>query len=127
MEPMIMAKPFVSKLDRVIVDPLSVGLMGDEAVMAVGAWNFLLEGGGEEPPNPSIKMPLDDTKGPLENGGDSQIAVEMRAPNGPMFAPGLTQTSEFMIGRAAIGVVLPESSGIGEYWSNTDPSNPGNS
>ncbi len=32
-------------------------------------------------------------------------------------APGTTQTSEFMIGKVAVGVIIPESNGSGENWS----------
>lgn len=124
-EPSIVGLPFVTMLHRGPVDPATVLPMGEEAVFAVGAWNHLLDEAMLPPPPGAEPFP-NDALGPLINGelvgGNSGQSESARPVVG---AAGQYQTSEFMIGSIAVGVVLPESTGSGENWSNTDPLYPG--
>lgn len=121
-EPLIAAMPFVTEVYRGWVDPGMVLPMGEEAVYAANAWNYLLDE-VIEPTPPGLDPFPDDALGPLENGELPPTGVG--GARQPLTAPGQYQTSEFMVGSVSIGVVLPESTGSGENWSNFDPLYPG--
>lgn len=124
-EPVIMSRPFVTQVFR---GPLPIGIvdpMGEEAIYAAGAYNYLLEH-IDEPPPPELQPCPDDALGPLIEGGPLGDKPGADAGARPQVgAPGQFQTSEFMIGSVAIGVVLPESTGNGENWANSDAAYPG--
>ena len=118
--------PNVTGLTRLEVDPGTLLPMGQEAVLAAGAWNFLLDGGGEGGGPPGAEPFPNDALGPLENGEPPGEGLTSGPAVLALNAPGQYQVSEFMIGRVAIGVVLPESTGGSstEDWSNPDPNYP---
>ena len=122
-EPLVLTMPFVAGLYRP-GEPISILPPGEEAQYAAGAWNYLLDEVIEPPPPGAEPFPNDALVSPEggEKSGSEGKTAEGRA---PITAPGQTQTSEFMIGKVAIGVVLPESNGSGENWSNFDPLYPG--
>jgi hypothetical protein len=84
-------------------------LHGESARLAAEAWNGQRVDPSQTPARAGVR--------PLPSlGDDALIAPDIKwaplageADNAP--APGYSQTSEFMIGRVAIGVILPESNG----------------
>ena len=125
-EDTITSLPNVISLTRLPVDPGTMETMGEEAVLAAGAWNFMLDGGGEAgAPAGATPIPYDMLDPPEEEelpGDGLKSSRQLLGLNNPSSS----QTCEFMIGRVAIGIVLPESTGSGEDWSNPDPNFPPN-
>ena len=94
---------------------------GQDLALGTRAWNHLIA------PIPTQGLPPGT---PLV--GDAVLAetpVQTRQSTGlTSAAPGQDQTSEFMLGTVAVGVILPESTGTGdgwEDWSNEDLAHPG--
>ncbi len=124
-EPLIMSRPFVTQVLR---GPLPIGVvdpMGEEAIYAAGAYDYLLEHIDEPPPPPELQPCPDDALGPLVEGEPLPAKPGGTTARPQVGAPGQFQTSEFMISSVAIGVVLPESTGNGENWANFDAAYPG--
>ena len=116
----------VTGLTRLAVDAGTLLPMGEEAVFAAGAWNYLLDGGGEGGGPPGAEPFPNDALDPLVNGEPLGEGLKSPPQLNALANPGQYQVSEFMIGRVAIGVVLPESTGTNstEDWSNADPNYP---
>jgi len=120
-EAYILSLPFVRGVLRGYVDPMMMMPLGEEAVFAAGAWNYLFDEIEEPPPGaepfPNDALTLPEPQGKSSDGiaGSTQNAWA-----------GTYQTSEFMLRKVSIGVVLPESgAGGSENWSNSDPLYPG--
>jgi hypothetical protein len=112
----------IEAIHRSIIDPNEVVGYGFAAEMAVRAWNANFQGDA-----PSEPLSPDDHPVPLPL---SQDMLVMPVPTSvsqasPAAAPGNYQTSEFMIGKIAVGIILPESSSGSESWGIQDPDNPG--
>ena len=113
-EPAILAQRMMLACHRQQVQvPDEAGPMGDGA-LGIKVWNRLVE-----PVNPSIGPEKQTPATPL--GGDAFLPPDQplirRATVGAQ-APTANQTSEFMVGRVAVGIILPESAGSGENWSS---------
>jgi len=105
----VVAIPNIAALHRTQVAAIN-GAQDAELAGGVSAWNHLLA------PKPQaaekVGSPLiGDTLGAPPS---PEIAVE-----GASAAPTLNQTSEFMIGKIAVGVILPESNDVMENWDST--------
>jgi hypothetical protein len=71
------------------------------------------------PPKPSKAMPLINDTRTLPRTVQQRISSYNKSHQSaepPSFAPGYYDTSVFMTGTVAVGIVLPESSGSGENW-----------
>jgi len=88
---------------------------GDDLATGVSAWNHLVSQRGMAPSGiPPGATPLvgDALEPPMPEVSRSLTGLEMAA------LPGYYYTSEFMIGKVAVGVILPESNGSGENWDS---------
>ena len=86
---------------------------GTDLAMGVSVWNHLLSRRGAVPAGiPPGAAPLigDAFEPPMPEVSQLLTAPEAGA------LPGYNSTSEFMIGKVAVGVILPESNGSGENW-----------
>ncbi len=105
-EAAVMALPGVAVLYRGVA-PVTSGA-GPTVSADIGAWNNLVS-----PRTASTQPP-----------GSPLAGDALRPPEPPKTlgvttaaAPGTYQTSEYMIGKVAVGVILPESNGSGENWT----------
>jgi hypothetical protein len=101
------------------LDPSTVAAYGQTAQQAVEIWNTALTSQqsqqtdlsvqevGEELVNDAFDPP--DLIGPPDLLGEMRVAAQGGV--SAASAPGYYQTSEFMIGRVAVGIILPESDG----------------
>jgi hypothetical protein len=105
----------VASVHRSAVTPIAA-TKGVDLATGAAAWNYLV--------SPELAAPL---KIPLEARpliGDAfeppmpPVSQLLTGPGVLQAAPGTTSTSEFMIGKVAVGVILPESTGSGENWSS---------
>jgi hypothetical protein len=107
-----------------IVNVSSVQQYGGMAIAAVNFWNEHLQPSVEEPG--IIIPPVDDAiSEPL--GGPQALNPGIhvvRLPWGNAYGAGEYDTSEYMIGTASVNVILVESTGNGENWSNPGPCSP---
>jgi len=111
----------ISLIARATVDPATVARLGPVATMAVGAWNANLQG---LPPAAAPVPAVGPTPHPLDH--DALVAPGPRlGPAALGAAPTYYQTSEYMIGQVAVGIILPESIGGAENWSEPDENYPG--
>jgi hypothetical protein len=97
------------------LDQAALAKLRPEARRAAGVWNALLE--------PAPVRAATEVPDGAELVGDALIPpppAELRALSGDL-APNYFQTSEYFIGRVAVGIVLPESDGSadpsGEDWT----------
>ena len=108
-ESQVLAMPNVEALHRDAVPSLEAAEDQDLAAGA-SAWNYLIA------PRPQVSEPQGQ---PLV--GDAllpPVPPGAAAPPALTAAPGTYQTSEFMIGKVAVGVILPESNGGSENWDS---------
>lgn len=85
---------------------------GPAARVAAEAWNASLEPQATIAPRPGERPPQ-------APPNDVRVAPKASAPPGTApaaAAPGYYDTSEYMIGDVAVGIILPESSGAAEDW-----------
>ncbi len=105
----------IAAIHRGTLDPAAVSSYGPEAVRAVRAWNARQEPRALAVPTPTPgrlpNPPVGDALMAPPPAGGARAAVSASA------APGPDQTSVFMIGTVAVGIILPESSGHGEDWT----------
>ncbi|MDI7275694.1 MAG: hypothetical protein QME94_06935 [Anaerolineae bacterium] len=107
--------PGIAAVRRGRVDAAEVARYGRGAQVAVEAWNASLRPpatpvpgqgvGAQPPPNDMRTVPK-----------ESRPSAAAASP-----APAQYQTSEYMIGEVAVGIILPESSGAAEDWDNGPP------
>ena len=87
---------------------------GMDLASGIAAWNHLVSRQVAAPAGmPQGATPLigDAFEPPISETPQLSARPELQQ------APGPTSTSEFMIGKVAVGVILPESNGSGENWS----------
>jgi hypothetical protein len=111
--------PAVLAVYRTTVEPPDeTGPLG-EAALGIGVWNQLINPATFQAATLSeLATPLaGDAFHPADVGHDHpfRAAGDDAAGSPP---PSAYQTSEFMIGKIAVGIVLPESTGSGENWSS---------
>jgi hypothetical protein len=88
---------------------------GADLAMGVSAWNHLVSRRGMAPAGiPPGAAPL------IGDALEPPMPAVSQLLTGPEAAalPGYYSTSEFMIGKVAVGVILPESNGSGENWDS---------
>lgn len=118
-EPAVLAHPSVTALRREPVEQSGGLEPSDNLALGIGAWNRLiapaplqpLSAGsvGEPLVGDALPHPPDDGRGQMPSAGAGDQAST---------APAFTQTTEYMIGKVAVGIVLPESTGNAENWSS---------
>lgn len=108
-EAQVRALENVSELHRGMVTALDS--VKEDTGNAVGAWNYLKNPVVRIMDVPDVHIPNDMRY--LDDHGISISSIGVSA------APGTNQTSEFMIGKIAVGIILPESTGNTENWSDT--------
>ncbi|MDH7475554.1 MAG: hypothetical protein QHJ74_16350 [Anaerolineae bacterium] len=110
----------IGRIVREMVDPASVEALGPTAVAGVQAWNALFTGSETGPDTMALSQQelaadlindaLEPPDSPLTlEQGQSDVLAQVTAPT-----PGYYQTSDYMIGDIAVGIVLPESDGSGD-------------
>ena len=104
-----------ARIERGVVDADSVGALGGQARLGAYVWNTAFRG----LPDPTIPPP---SGSPPEQQGPSFRIPPAEAPGRGMvaYAPGSSQTSEFMTGTVVASVVFVESSGGTGYCSPPD-------
>lgn len=125
LEPSILSLSCVTAIQRSGVKPDDFASMGAEAVAAAGAWNTLV--GGATKIESLIQQPvpamMDDTRTSPQHGtaGHSRTmaaAGSTSSVGASPSPPGVYQTSEYMIRKVVIGIILPESDGSVENWTD---------
>lgn len=108
----------IVRIARDVVDPASVESYGATAVAGVQVWNALFahpdksaEAGIQElNPAELVDDALEPPDLPFDpSRGEPSIAVQAED-----FTPSYYQTSDYMIGDIAVGIILPESDGSGD-------------
>lgn len=119
-EPGLLGQAGIGRIVREMVDPASVEAFGPMAVAGVQAWNTLLAAPEAVPDTVALspqELTADLINDALEppdlplilEQGESDVMAQATAT-----APGYYQTSDYMIGDIAVGIVLPESDGSGD-------------
>ena len=102
---------------------------GDVAAAAAAAWNRLRTAGAPDPAaaagQPGAPLVNDALQPPAGGAPPDGWSDRIGAADAPAGSPGYWDTSSFLIGRVAVGIVLPESDGGSEDWRAEDPSWPG--
>jgi len=119
LEAVVLAHGAVAHVHRTPVDPPDETHPFADAASGVRAWNHLVA----PPPRDHRKGPaltLDNLPAPQramspQVGGTGTASAKVVA-GSPR--PASIQTSEFMIGKVAVGIILPESAGANENWSS---------
>jgi hypothetical protein len=118
-ETALLGQAGITSIHRSPLDPSTVAAYGQTARQAIEIWNTVFasqqpqQNGlsaqevGEELVNDAFEPP--DLIAPPDLIGEMQAAAQGGI--GAASAPGYYQTSEFMIGRVAVGIILPESNG----------------
>lgn len=105
----------VASVHRSAVTPIAAA-RGVDLATGAAAWNYLV--------SPELAAPLKIPPEARPLIGDAfeppmpPVSQLLTRPGVLQAAPGTTSTSEFMIGKVAVGVILPESDGSGENWSS---------
>ncbi|MDY7041728.1 MAG: fibronectin type III domain-containing protein [Chloroflexota bacterium] len=107
----------IIRIAREAVDPVSVEAYGQTAVAGVQTWNDLFASPGAVPDAMALSQEeitadlVNDALEPPDLPFDpAQDEFETSAQSSG-FAPGYYQTSDYMIGDVAVGIILPESNG----------------
>lgn len=109
--------PGIVSLQREAADLDAMRRYGGSASFAAAAWNAWLKGERVIAPA-SAKGEADELLGEALDGPEhSAKATPGLAGRAASYAPNYDQTSEFLIGKVAVGIILPESTGGTENWS----------
>ena len=106
-ESRVLAIPNVEALHR---EAVPVSYEGEDLAAGASAWNHLVSPRAAVPEAVGAPLIGDALVPPLPKGGAPRPILGA--------APGTYQTSEFMIGKVAVGIILPESNGGSENWSS---------
>ncbi|MDQ1317866.1 MAG: hypothetical protein QG588_1521, partial [Candidatus Poribacteria bacterium] len=104
----------INRITRDLLDPVTVERYGPIAVAGVIAWNNNFKGMAEFN---GLESPIDAPNGlPLDNDTFTRPAPELGVAMSPPYGATSTDTSEYMLGKTAVGIILTKSNG------NVDPS-----
>lgn len=82
-----------------------------DTTLGIATWNYLLS---------PTTLSNEPNGRPLVNDFfHAPLSQSLSGSTTPSPMPGYTETSEYLIGRVSVGVILPESTGSGENWSTT--------
>jgi len=118
-DPGLLGQAGIVQISRGEVDPASVESYGPTAVAGVQAWNALFANpdrsadiSGQSVQSADL---VDDALEPPDlPPGFAQEESTLSAKSAGGSVPGYYQTSDFMIGDVAVGIILPESDGSGD-------------
>ncbi|MEW6097479.1 MAG: T9SS type A sorting domain-containing protein [bacterium] len=103
-----------------IIDSEEVADLGEETIFAVKVWNLRFK---EVPKAPPIEL----EPGPIENDcliwHEKRMPTDRRPLRAPPYGASFYETSEYMIGKIAVGIILPESNGGSENWDSAEETN----
>lgn len=131
LRPSLVGRMGIEDITYDLAEPKNFSKHGRPAEAAVEAWNNNFKGRGKlvglEPPAGFVDPP------PIEHdllkrppSGQGGFAGGSYAPTsglGVLQAPDVYDTSEYFMGEAAVGIVLPESTGTQENWSTQRQNN----
>jgi len=121
-DPGLLGQAGIVQIAREVVDPVSVESYGPIAVAGVQTWNtlFASPGGSADSPDSadisgqsvqSADLVNDALEPPDLPPGFAQEESTLSAKSAGGSVPGYYQTSDYMIGDVAVGIILPESDG----------------
>lgn len=112
-ETALLGQAGIVSIHRSPLDPSAVAAEGQTARQAVEIWNTVFAGQQPQQTGLSAQEVGEELVNDVFYPPDLIGEVQMAAQGGisAASAPGYYQTSEFMIGRVAVGIVLPESDG----------------
>lgn len=92
----------IKEIHRTTLDPAHFSDLGTSAQMGVEAWNTIVD--------------------PSNHKSSSQpLSYLSQPPDGPSFMlPNSLDTSQYLIGKVAVGIILPESAGDTENWTTAE-------
>jgi hypothetical protein len=122
-EPGLIGQSGIVQIARGVVDPASVESYGQTAVVGVQTWNTLFASpdaapdatvlSQEEIAGDLVNDALEPPDLPSDFAPGQPAGSDVSAQSGG-FTPGYYQTSDYMIGDVAVGIILPESDGSGD-------------
>ena len=118
-ESSIKSIPAVQMVSRSRVDVSSFPELSPNSRIGLDLWNstFTIAAVTAHEALPTAPLPVNDAL----TAPDTQLSAQQFEIHGRTAIPGSYQTSEFMIGKIAVGIILPESIGGSENWSNGLP------
>ena len=119
-EPSLLGQAGIAQIARGVVDPASVESYGQTAVAGVQTWNTLFASPDAAPGAMTLSQEeiasdlVEDALEPPDLPFDFAQREAVLSAQATAYVPSYYQTSDYMIGDVAVGIILPESDGSGD-------------